>query len=433
MDLVTLDENFHENRLVSGYGSLVWTERYSTAGDFQLISNRIADTIKALPLESYVSLRNSVVPMKVEAHKIEKKKGAAPQLTVVGRSFEATTLELRVAAKTIGHLRAAYSINAPKASDAAYKAMREVIGDTNRYLDGSEILPPQTPNNTNDGISEVDLVLPDDYWFELWSPTKVYAGGAHVRWPEATPPYTPHIYVATLSSGPTAGGGVAQDPNTSPGYWTLVTDTEAAAALITTTPYVVPPGNLYTSLLAMVGSNHHGIKATRPDASSNKVQIEIYNGADLTETVIFDAKFDQMDSATYLLSNTGSTNVAYVYAPESADLSIVVQKNAGDPPTGLNRRVMMMEVTDGLISPDALHSRGLTELYKHNATALFGGEVSQEVGEGFNRDYFLGDILKLKGEYGETYQDVRVAEFIRSSDSSGDKAYPTFQAIEPEE
>lgn len=423
MDLVTLNSTFHEDRLVEKYASLIWTERYAQAGDFQLVSNRIADTIRALPLDSYVSLRNSTVPMKVEAHKIEKKKGAAPQITVVGRSFEATTLELRVATLQVTDTgpRMVYTRSAARVSDAAYLAIREIIGDTNRYIEGVEVLGVQSPNNLYDSINEVDLVLPADFKFDFWDPTKSYAIGDYVRRLEATSPYDPHIYVAGVPSG---GSNINQDPNTAPaGYWTLVTDPDAA--VVPTTSFEIPAGNLYSSVLQMVGSNHHAIKATRPDISSDKVQIEIYNGADLTETVVFDAKFDQMDSATYLLSNTGSTNVAYMFGNEHAT---VVNKNAGSPPTGLNRRVMMMDITDDGTSSATLSSRGLTELYKNNATALFGGEVSQQAGDGYNTDYFLGDIVKLKGEYG-LYQDVRVAEFIRSADSQGEKAYPTFEAI----
>ena len=43
--------------------------------------------------------------------------------------------------------------------------------------------------------------------------------------------------------------------------------------------------------------------------------------------------------------------------------------------------------------------------------------------------YGLGDILKLQDEYNLT-RNVRVAEFIRSSDSSGESAYPAFQVID---
>lgn len=108
----------------------------------------------------------------------------------------------------------------------------------------------------------------------------------------------------------------------------------------------------------------------------------------------------------------------------------MVARSTGATYSGLSRRVLLLDaVSDTSVSTaDARNSRGLIELYQNNPTALFDGEVAQQVANGYNRDYFLGDIIKLNGEYGLS-EIVRVSEFIRSADGSGEKAYPTFETV----
>lgn len=355
MELLTLDSNYQPANLIEKYGSLIWTERYASCGDFQLITNDISRFVKLLPLESTVTLRESTVPMVVEAHKIEKKPPGAPVLTIVGRSFE-SVLDRRVTVK-LGHdlgPKVAWTESQKKEADAAYQAIFQTIGQG--------LYPPM--NSSNDALSMINLIVPADY-------------------------------------------GITGAP----------------------APYNIDikPGNLYSVVMELLAANHHGLKAIRPDSISNQIGIEIYNGADLTNDVVFDAKYDQFDDTTYFLSYTGSANTAYVISPTASQ---PVHKNTGLEPSGLDRRVLYLDVSsDGTVdNSDARYTRGLIELYKYNATALFDGHIAEQVAAGYNRDYFLGDIIRLDGEYGLS-ENVRVSEFIRSEDSTGVKAYPTFEVV----
>lgn len=360
MELLTLNEEFYPDKLIENYETFIWTERYSTPGDFQLTFNDIARAMQLLPEGSYVTLRESTVPMKVETHKIEKKKNSAPVLTITGRSCEACWLELRQSVKTLPSSgpRAAWTLQAEKESDAAYKIIRTIIGDVERFQDEVSVLDVIAPAvDPLDAIPEINLTIPQDY------------------------------------------------------------DTGV------TNNYQVKAGNLYTTIMELITTNHHGIKSVRPFGGNTQVDIEIYNGADQTELIVFDARFDQIDDATYLLSRLGETNVGYVYSDSGSQK---VLKTAAEEPAGLDRRVLLVEGSGATI--DTRKNHGLVELYTHNATALFDGQVAEQVADGYNRSYFLGDILKLVGQYGLS-QNVRVSEFIRSSDNSGEKAYPTFEAI----
>lgn len=375
MELFILDSNlasptlFQPVSLFEDYDSLIWTERYWSPGDFQLVSSDPARAMAKFPLESFVGLRESNVPMIVEAHKIEKPGTKHARVTITGRSFE-SVLERRASFSEVSHSATPpltstnVLVNADKVSDAAYKMLRFVLGDIARSN-----LAAHSPANSNDPIPQINLPLPTDY---------------------------------------TTGTGLS---------------------------FEIKSGSLLNVLLQMLEVNHHGIRAIRPAYNSGKttVDLEIYNGADLRTSVVFDARFDQFDSATYLLSYQGSTNVAYVYGPNGVT---VKAKNAGAEPSGLSRRVLVVEeMGDQALSTDAnRQNRALVELYKNNAIALFDGEVSIQVAQRFNKPvaqggFGLGDILQLNGEYGLT-RVMRVAEWVRSADSTGETAYPTFQAVD---
>lgn len=365
----TSSTKFQPKKLIENFNSLIWTERYWSSGDFELLSSDVSATINALPLESFVGIRESAVPMVVDSHKIDKPGTKHATILVKGRSFE-SVLERRASFSVVDAAasppRTATGVlqNADKVSDAAYKMLRDAIGDIARSN-----LPAANPLNTKDRIPELNLLLPTDY---------------------------------------TTG---------------------------TTLPFEIKAGNLLAILLEMLEVNHHGVRTIRPPQGIDKttVDLEIYNGADLRATAIFDARFDQFDSATYLLSYQGSTNVAYVYGPNGVTMQL---KNTAPEPEGLLRRVIVVdEMGDTALSSEINRkNRGLIELYKNNAIALFDGEVAIQVAQRYNKPiaqggFGLGDILQLNGEY-NLGRAMRVAEWVRTSDSSGESAYPTFQAID---
>lgn len=97
MDLLTLDGlTYKPKTLFEKYHSLIWTERYLEPGEFQLVSSYISETETALPLGSFVTVRDSFEIMMVETHSIEPNgSNGYPEITVFGRSLT-SFLENRV-------------------------------------------------------------------------------------------------------------------------------------------------------------------------------------------------------------------------------------------------------------------------------------------------------------------------------------------------
>jgi len=367
MELSVLNDQFLPARLVEGHSSLIWTERYSAAGDFERTSDNVGGTLAALPLytvdlatgiqrPTVVTLRDSDVPMIVETHKIEKSLTGPAKITTTGRSFE-TVLDRRTTInKPLGGGQAIkpWTSTQKTAVDAAYDVMNQVV--TLGLASAADKIP------------ELSIKAP-------------------IR---------PEGYVA-----PTA-----------------------------TQSFQVDPGELYSWVMQQIQADNYGLRAVRPsDPSTTTIAIEIYSGVDRTKEVVFDARFDQFDNSEYLLSQAGWKNTDQVTG--SADSLEVTD---GTTYTGLNRRVTYFDGSQLAVgAPSAtmtsiMKNLGTVDLAKQLETALFSGEVSRQLGSLYGKDYRLGDIVKLTGNYGLS-QFVRISEFMRSEDNTGEKAYPTFASL----
>ena len=136
MELSVLDSDFRRAKLVENWSSLIWTERYSAAGEFELVSNNIAETLDLLPIgddddpPTLIAIDGSTVPMIVEDHVIEKKKNSVPQIKTTGRAFE-SVLDRRVTIRAVtpGVTREEWVIAATSPAIAAYEAAKSIIVD----------------------------------------------------------------------------------------------------------------------------------------------------------------------------------------------------------------------------------------------------------------------------------------------------------------
>lgn len=82
MDLYTLTENFLPNNNIDEFVSAIWTERYSVAGDVQLVVPATQATIEMLSDGTFLALRGSREVMILETQSIEN-----GLMTVVGQDL----------------------------------------------------------------------------------------------------------------------------------------------------------------------------------------------------------------------------------------------------------------------------------------------------------------------------------------------------------
>lgn len=143
MQLYRLDDGYFPEESIDGYKSLIWTERYTPAGDFSLVTANIQKTMDKLPLGSCVALHDSKEVCFVETHEIERDDDGNPQLTVSGRSFE-TFLENRSTLINEVPIKSAIDdTNAVMINDQAapYAAMKIIDNARGSLLDTHNVIP----------------------------------------------------------------------------------------------------------------------------------------------------------------------------------------------------------------------------------------------------------------------------------------------------
>ena len=193
----------------------------------------------------------------------------------------------------------------------------------------------------------------------------------------------------------------------------------------------IKPGTLYERSKEICDVYDLGFRITMTPGVATLL-FRVYNGIDRTGQggVAFSEDLDNLSESTYLVSKEGYANVAYVF---SGDYFRIVTATGAAAVTGLARKVIMVDATDidaagGPDLDEAMDQRGRDALSEHQTKILFDGVVNPNAAYRYNRDYFLGDRVVLRGDDGER-AEMRVTEHIWSYSSEGLKSYPTLSAI----
>jgi hypothetical protein len=336
MELVTLKANRQPGSKISNYDSLIWTERFTGVGDFQMVTGDVDRYKEELPEGTLVSLRESTVPMIVEEHLIERKKNSGARLFIKGREFT-SILDRRISVQSVTSGLAEWKVVAKIPSDVAHYIITKICVEG--ILDPKDIFPG----------SLVQFNTPADYM---------------------------------NTSGPNREFNVPRGKLLNTVLDFLKSEAEADPDTVPPSPAVVP----------------HGIRAVRPARGATAITVQIYTGTDRSAQVRFDATRDQLDDGSYLFSKKALATNAYVLGPTSAfklhkgdtDLSgmdrrvmLVDATTSGittadtiklEGATSLSKANETAKF-DGALNPDL-------SLYTYGV------------------DYNLGDIVTMAGDYG---------------------------------
>lgn len=104
MDVFSVNPQGFQGKLINGFDTFVWTERYLKNGDFKLTAPFDPALREAVPIGSYISHFGTDEIAEVMDHEIIKKKGKTPQLVITGDTLE-TFMKQRLAVLQFGVLR----------------------------------------------------------------------------------------------------------------------------------------------------------------------------------------------------------------------------------------------------------------------------------------------------------------------------------------
>jgi ReqiPepy6 Gp37-like protein len=406
VDLYTMNENFIPNPEgnVDEFQSAIWTERYSAAGEVQLVVPASPTNLEKLKEKTYLGLVGSDEVMELKTDSIED-----GLMTVVGKGI-LEFLDNR--------------IHWPKTTDGEHPI--------------SDYTPPADIKLGALLADRVDKMVINPVPF----PTT--GGGTLYPWNTLNLDWE-RDKIPSLSLGAVDAGGVAK-------RWTVP----------------VGPLYSVLSPLATQDGLGLRLYLESADADLGYIlKFSTYRGVDRTgaQTVVPTIRLlPDMEALTglkELRSIDGYKNVVYVVYQNQITIHYEDPDNI---PEGLQRRVMIRDAEGEPIGTtqnplnNIMYSSGgggggyygggysntvvvgaadiakfreqnaKDALANNNYIRAIDGQVSQSNEYKFGTDYGMGDILELQGLTG-VVQNARVTEYIRAQDAKGEREYPTLSVI----
>lgn len=361
MELYILDEEYKRDVVVEDYESLIWTERFASPGDFELIAPLDSRIANSIPLGAMLRVNESDRIMIAETSERSTDEEGRRIRKLTGRSIEATILESRPAMPVFAPISSGFTKWVVNTSPR--QAVKEVW-----Y------------RNFNSGLEPGDLIP------ELSS-----------MWDEPPPqplgdiPWVDDTYEFELDSD-----------------------------------------SMLETITRICNTFDMGYRIIFNE-TSQKFHFTLYTGFDRTTgqtnnpAVVFSREMENLNSSTELESIANFRNVAYVWAQNG--IAVVSGNGFDSSVSGLNRKVIRVMADDldlpaGAALDSAMQRRGLEALGLHRTYSGFDGEIREYHGYIYGQDYFLGDLVELRGERGWS-SHVRVTEQIFVNDARGFRKYPT--------
>ena len=181
--------------------------------------------------------------------------------------------------------------------------------------------------------------------------------------------------------------------------------------------------------------------------ANNQFVFELYSGVDrsydqTTNTyVVFSPDFDNIINSNYYESEVAYKNVTLVAGEGegTARKTYTVGSVSGLARKELYTDARDIQSTDQDNNPipiatynELLKQRGLEKLTECKKDKDFDGKVDSSQMYVFGRDFYMGDVVQFKNEYG-LEGPARIIEYVMSENvENGLEYYPTFEAIQEE-
>lgn len=367
-----LGSNFQSALAINNISSASWIERYRAPGEFTIKAPVTSNLREDLFIGRVITHLDTEELMIVENHEIdENADGEEPQIVITGRSFE-TTLE--------------------------YRSVGENI-DENGGTAGP--LPDYAMGSNYAHVNAVHLV------------------NNHIFGPNITAGHPEHaddqLYFVFTESINSFG----------------ITPTPAVAR-------VIKRGTVYQRMIELLEVDDFGIRVRRPtidSPTSGTTRFVIHNGYDKTADVIFSYASGDLINSRYFFSLKGLRTHVHVVSKYN-------EIRVGDPgPYDFMRRIAYLDAsdldekfatyptgTDRTNVLAAMQARGEDYLKFAKETSLVSTDVSMSTKYKYRRDYDIGDVVSVEGNYGVSGV-MRITEHAEFQDENGETGYPTLSAL----
>ena len=373
MQLYTLTRKFIPNELINQFTSAIWTERYSSAGDMQLVVPATPYNLRLLRAGTFIGLRGTKEIMMLETQSVDK-----GLLTVTGSSL----------VKFLGE-RMAWFRNEDFDESSSPKLVADLVRTT-------------TPAQMISTAVQYMAIDPEPY-----SPGFAQA---NLDWDRDT---IPGLELGAVSESGTSKQLTFPNGPLYDGIQRLATDEGVGIKLY------LESAQYSTGTWVLKFATYLGKDRT--------------SGQEVNALVRLTPKLDSLSDVKEIGSLANYKNVIYVNYKNK--ISIHYTEPSLPIPEGFDRRVLLVEAQDIYLATEAKitayrETVARNEAAKHIYVQTVDGQISPQIGYQFRTDYNLGDIIELEGFTG-ILSKARITEYIRSQDQFGEREYPTLAVIDP--
>jgi hypothetical protein len=196
---------------------------------------------------------------------------------------------------------------------------------------------------------------------------------------------------------------------------------------------LIKHGTVLDRVLEILKVDDVGLRILRPTPTDPNIYFNVYQGVDRTAKVQFSTVLADLDNIEYFFSIKAYKNYARVMGRWVQTLATL------GPSSGVDRRYIVVDAsdideqytamptgTDLSNIVNAMIIRGQEILKNKTNLTITRADVSPNSTLQYGRDYFLGDLVTVNGNFNQT-QVMRVSEFAEIEDENGTSGQPTLE------
>ena len=184
---------------------------------------------------------------------------------------------------------------------------------------------------------------------------------------------------------------------------------------ITTTDYIKDDSNIKN--IAVVAGEGEGVERITTiigeEVGINRHEIYV-DARNISSSIDYDELVSSYPNGTEITKN----GVIY-YQVDGVDIAIITKDDEGE--------VSEVRLCDDIYI-ESLKSKGKEEIASYTSVTSFEGKIVPGINYTYKKDYNLGDIVSISNEYGISMK-ARITEIVESQDKNGYIMEPTFEDI----
>lgn len=397
MEPYILDSNFNIIRIVDDFESMIWTDRYSECGDFEIYTSAESETAAYIKEDYYIFIKESDRMMITDSIEIQTNADTGNHIIISGKSLEYLLHRRVIWNLTIYSQNYDINDNPLEESTKPWAIIKYLINSNiadnpdcliYRRIPNFEFKDPEDPRILD--MDHIDIV---SYFGENLYDTVVDICNAYNMGFKITYDWDRNKIVMSLYMAEDRSYNQDINPHVvfSPRYENLInSDYKHSKGKYVNVIRIRGEGEGLDQIMTSISTIDDGTSGSDHDEGNSVTGFNRYEG----------------------FSDKSSTSSKYTEPdPENSEQYIEVQLSDAE-----YIQMLKKDVKD-------------EEFENVSITETFSGEVDYTTMYTYDEDYYIGDIVQIINEFG-IQKAVRITEYVRSEDNSGSKAYPTFEVVE---